>query len=112
PLDERPECALVDRAIGRKRRDERRAAADKTRHARLAGIGDINTSRMVNTPLRPISHAAATRAPSAKARRSRAVCVNVIVSNGASKIISCVPGTDPVRTLVTGISRGQAAAAD
>src|SRR4051794_13355893 len=66
PLDESTECLLVDGAIGGKRRHERGAAASETRHAAPAFVGAVNTSRMVNTPLRPISHAAATSAPSAK----------------------------------------------
>jgi hypothetical protein len=44
-------------------------------------------------------------APRAKGDRSRAACVNVIVSPGESKPIVCVPGIEPARVDATSSAR-------
>src|SRR5262249_23271597 len=120
PLDQRPQRPLIHRAAARERRGERgTTASESCRHPRQSPplpppplrAFVPSTSRMVNTPRFPMSQAAATSAPSANTRRSRAMWANRIVSNGASKMNSCVPGTEPVRTLVIGISRPRPRAA-
>jgi len=63
----------------------------------------------VNHPRLPRTQAAATSAPRAKAERSRAVCVNVIVSAGPSNPTVCVPGMNPARVDDTSIGRGKPA---
>ncbi len=60
-----------------------------------------NTSFIVNHPGLPRTQRAASRAPRAKAARSLAVCVSVIVSDGASNPNVCVPGIEPARVDVT-----------
>ena len=111
PVDEAAQRALVDGAAGGERRASavpQPEAAVVARH-RCAVVGA--TSRSSRARPACVKHAAPPRratarpasAPSANTRRSRASCTRRTCSNGASKISSCVPGTDPTRTLVIGI---------
>ena len=52
---------------------------------------------MVNQPVRPFNHRAASRAPWAKVARSRTVWLSVTPSAGPSKPTECVPGIHPAR---------------
>jgi hypothetical protein len=50
---------------------------------------------MLNQPVRPWTHRAASSAPLAKPRRSRARWINSIVSEALSNPTVCVPGIIP-----------------
>ena len=63
-------------------------------------------SCIVNQPRRPCTHRAAVSAPRANVPRSRTLCVSVMVSDGPSKPIVCVPGIEPARVAATSIGRG------
>src|SRR5215203_4191332 len=74
---------LVEGAVLGARRNQCGADAGESRtHGHTP-----NTSCMEYQPLRPLIHRAATRAPLANPRRSRAVWINSIVSEGPSNPI-------------------------
>ena len=65
----------------------------------------VNTSRIENHPSRPWTHRAASSAPVAKPRRSRAVWVSSMVSDAESNPIVWVAGILPARVDETSIGR-------
>src|SRR5688572_13176472 len=94
PLHQPTHGGLVYRAILSEWRDERRT---NTREASTHGHDPLRTSSIVNQPRRPCTQRAASSAPAAKPRRSRAVWVSSIVSDAPSNPIVCVPGIAPAR---------------
>src|SRR6185312_8397338 len=111
PRDEAAQCFFVQLASGSERSDYRGASATQHGNCRFHRTSSLdNTSSSVKTPRRPISHLAATSAPSANTRLSRASCEMTICSKPPSRISVCVPGTAPTRTLVIGTSRADPSA--
>src|SRR5262249_51541389 len=88
-IDETAERPFIDRAVRCERRYHRRACSLK------AFLCHRSTSSIVKMPLRPRSHLAAARAPSAKPRRFFATCFSSMRSASESKPTVCVPATTP-----------------
>src|SRR5690606_5318554 len=66
----------------------------------------LNISVTWKNPVRPISHSAATTAPSANPARLWAVCLNSIWSTSELYNTVCVPGTSSIRWLSISSSSG------